>query len=53
MTDCFKCKNFRTIEGFFKNKYCFKVNPAQNLSQMWPVISFLEEVGCKSFEEIS
>jgi hypothetical protein len=50
MTDCFKCKYWRVVGDFMKANYCFKTNPATNLSQMYPVMTFLESVGCKSFE---
>lgn len=51
MTDCFKCKYYRLVESFLKTRYCFKTNPATNLTQMYPIITFLDEVGCKSFED--
>lgn len=51
MTNCYMCKYYRTAGGFITSKYCFKTNPASNLSQMFPVIDFIKEVGCKSFEE--
>lgn len=51
MTDCNKCKYFRLAGGFITSKYCFKTNPASNLSTMYPIIDFLKEVDCKSFEE--
>ena len=51
MTDCNKCKYCRIAGVFLSAKYCFKTNPASNLSQMYPIIDFLKEIGCKSFEE--
>jgi hypothetical protein len=51
MTDCKKCKYCRRMGGLFNSYGCFKTNPVTNLSQMYPVMNFLYEVGCKSFEE--
>jgi len=51
MTDCNKCKYCRVAGAFITSTYCFKTNPASNLTMMYPIIDFLKEVDCKSFVE--
>jgi hypothetical protein len=51
MSDCYKCKNCKRMGGFFNSLGCVATNPVTNLNQMQGVITFLQEVGCQSFEQ--